>query len=414
MTDTVYGPVTDWATDFDHGAPEYNANIHQIWDDLKAAGCPIAHTERYGGVWLPLTHDLVKEIAYDPSRFSSLTPVVQQLKPSQVREMDPDALGAPIGPVPPISSDPPFHADARRILLPAFSPKQIDPWREEVEQICNKLIDDMGDADMIDAAVQYTQHIPVLVVAQMLGLPLSDADRFRAWVDMVLGGIGAERNEERLAQFEAMDAYLTKHIEDHIENPRDDLTTYLINSEIFGQKLSPRHVFGTILLLIIAGIDTTWSGIGSSLWHLASNPVDRRRLVENPEKIPTAVEEFLRAYAPVTMARMVTEDMEFHGVHMKKEDRVLLPFPAANRDEKQFANPAVVDIEREENRHAAFGLGIHRCIGSNLARLEMNVAIEVFLKRFPDFELDQSEQVTWSSGQVRGPRNLPFRINVRA
>ena len=414
MTDTVYGPVTDWATDFDHGAPEYNANIHQIWDDLKAAGCPIAHTERYGGVWLPLTHDLVKEIAYDPSRFSSLTPVVQQLKPSQVREMDPDALGAPIGPVPPISSDPPFHADARRILLPAFSPKQIDPWRKEVEEICNKLIDDMGDADVIDAAVQYTQHIPVLVVAQMVGLPLSDADRFRGWVDMVLGGIGAERNEERMAQFEAMDAYLTKHIEDHIENPRDDLTTYLLNSEIFGEKLSPRHVFGTILLLIIAGIDTTWSGIGSSLWHLASNSVDRRRLVENPEKIPTAVEEFLRAYAPVTMARMVTEDMEFHGVHMKKEDRVLLPFPAANRDEKQFANPAVVDIEREENRHAAFGLGIHRCIGSNLARLEMNVAIEVFLKRFPDFELDNSEQVTWSTGQVRGPRNLPFRINVRA
>ncbi|MFN5602243.1 MAG: cytochrome P450 [Acidimicrobiaceae bacterium] len=414
MTDTVYGPVTDWATDFDHGAPEYNANIHQIWDDLKAAGCPIAHTERYGGVWLPLTHDLVKEIAYDPTRFSSLTPVVQQLKPSQARELDPDALGAPIGPVPPISSDPPVHADARRILLPAFSPKQIDPWRSEVEQICNKLIDDMGDADIIDAAVQYTQHIPVLVVAQMVGLPLSDADRFRSWVDMVLGGIGAERNEERLAQFEAMDAYLTKHIEDHIENPRDDLTTYLLNSEIFGEKLSPRHVFGTILLLIIAGIDTTWSGIGSSLWHLASNPVDRRRLVENPEKIPTAVEEFLRAYAPVTMARMVTDDMEFHGVHMKKEDRVLLPFPAANRDEKQFANPAVVDIEREENRHAAFGLGIHRCIGSNLARLEMNVAIEVFLKRFPDFELDNSEQVTWSSGQVRGPRNLPFRINVRA
>lgn len=414
MTDTVYGPVTDWATDFDHGAPEYNANIHEIWDNLKASGCPIAHTERYGGVWLPLTHDLVKEIAYDPSRFSSLTPVVQQLKPSQVREMDPDALGAPIGPVPPISSDPPFHADARRILLPAFSPKQIDPWRKEVEEICNKLIDDMGDADVIDAAVQYTQHIPVLVVAQMVGLPLSDADRFRGWVDMVLGGIGAERNEERMAQFEAMDAYLTKHIEDHIENPRDDLTTYLLNSEIFGEKLSPRHVFGTILLLIIAGIDTTWSGIGSSLWHLASNSVDRRRLVENPEKIPTAVEEFLRAYAPVTMARMVTEDMEFHGVHMKKEDRVLLPFPAANRDEKQFANPAVVDIEREENRHAAFGLGIHRCIGSNLARLEMNVAIEVFLKRFPDFELDNSEQVTWSTGQVRGPRNLPFRINVRA
>lgn len=414
MTDTVYGPVTDWATDFDHGAPEYNNNIHKIWEDLKSSGCPIAHTERYGGVWLPLTYDLVKEIAYDPTHFSSLTPVVQQLKPSQVKELDPDALGAPIGPVPPISSDPPFHADARRILLPAFSPKQIDPLRSEVEEICNKLIDDMGDVDHIDAALQYTQHIPVLVVAQMVGLPLSDADRFRSWVDMVLGGIGAERNEERLAQFEAMDLYLTKHIEDHIENPRDDLTTYLLNAELYGEKLSPRHVFGTILLLIIAGIDTTWSGIGSSLWHLASNPVDRRRLVENPAMIPQAVEEFLRAYAPVTMARMVTEDMDFHGVHMKKEDRVLLPFPAANRDENQFENPADVVIDREENRHSAFGLGIHRCIGSNLARLEMNIAIEVFLKRFPDFELDLSEQVTWSTGQVRGPRNLPFKINARA
>ena len=414
MSETIYGPVTDWATDFDHGSPAYNNNIHQIWDDLKAAGCPIAHTERYGGVWLPLTHDLVKEIAYDPTRFSSLTPVVQQLKPSEALLEDPDALGAPIGPVPPISSDPPFHADARRLLLPAFSPKVIDPLRKEVEEICNKLIDDMGDVDAIDAAVQYTQHIPVLVVAQMVGLPLSDADRFRGWVDMVLGGIGAERSEERLAQFMAMDEYLTKHIEEHIENPQDDLTTYLLNAEIFGEKLSPRHVFGTILLLIIAGIDTTWSGIGSSLWHLASNPVDRRRLVENPGKIPMAVEEFLRAYAPVTMARMVTDDMEFHGVQMKKEDRVLLPFPAANRDENQFADPAVVDIEREENRHAAFGLGIHRCIGSNLARLEMNVAIEVFLKRFPDFELDMTEQVTWSTGQVRGPRNLPFKIKARA
>ena len=414
MSETIYGPVTDWATDFDHGSPAYNNNIHQIWDDLKAAGCPIAHTERYGGVWLPLTHDLVKEIAYDPTRFSSLTPVVQQLKPSEARLEDPDALGAPIGPVPPISSDPPFHADARRLLLPAFSPKVIDPLRKEVEEICNKLIDDMGDVDAIDAAVQYTQHIPVLVVAQMVGLPLSDADRFRGWVDMVLGGIGAERSEERLAQFMAMDEYLTKHIEEHIANPQDDLTSYLLDAEIFGEKLSPRHVFGTILLLIIAGIDTTWSGIGSSLWHLASNPVDRRRLVENPGKIPMAVEEFLRAYAPVTMARMVTDDMEFHGVQMKKEDRVLLPFPAANRDENQFANPAVVDIEREENRHAAFGLGIHRCIGSNLARLEMNVAIEVFLKRFPDFELDTTEQVTWSTGQVRGPRNLPFKIKARA
>jgi cytochrome P450 len=142
--------------------------------------------------------------------------------------------------------------------------------------------------------------------------------------------------------------------------------------------------------------------------------VDRRRLVENPDMIPQAVEEFLRAYAPVTMARLVKEDVEFHGVQMKEEDWVLLPFPAANRDEAQFENANTVDIDREENRHAAFGLGIHRCIGSNLARLELNVAVETFLKRFPDFELNDSEEVTWSTGQVRGPRTLPFRVLARS
>ena len=181
-----------------------------------------------------------------------------------------------------------------------------------------------------------------------------------------------------------------------------------------GEKLSPRHVHGTVLLALIAGIDTTWSAMGSSLLHLATNSVDRRRLVENPDMIPQAIEEFLRAYAPVTMARVVTEDLDFHGVKMKKEDWVLLPFPAANRDENEFPDAGTVDIDREVNRHSAFGLGIHRCIGSNLARLELNVAVEVFLERFPDFELNPEEEVRYSTGQVRGPRYLPFRILARS
>lgn len=407
---TVYGPVTDWATDFDHGDPEYNKNIHQIWETLKASGCPIAHTERYGGTWLPLTHEMVHEIAYDTDHFTSRNVVVGQLKPSQVE----GAIPAPIGGAPPITSDPPFHAGARRLLLPAFSPKKIDPLRSKMEKMCNDLIDKMGDREHVDAALEYSQHIPVLIIAEMLGLPLEDADKFRGWVNLVLGNIGDERNEDRMAQFMEFDAYLHKHIADHVENPRDDLISFLLDSEMDGHKLLPEHVQGTVLLILIAGIDTTWSGIGSSLWHLATNAVDRRRLVENPDMIPQAVEEFLRAYAPVTMARLVKEDIEFHGVQMKEEDWVLLPFPAANRDEAQFENANTVDIDREENRHAAFGLGIHRCIGSNLARLELNVAVETFLKRFPDFELNDSEEVTWSTGQVRGPRTLPFRINSRS
>ena len=407
---TVYGPVTDWATDFDHGDPEYNANIHRIWSDLKASGCPIAHTERYGNVWLPLTHEMVHEIAYDTDHFSSQGVVVGQVKPSQ-EEL---AIPAPIGAAPPITSDPPFHAGARRVLLPAFAPKQIDPLRSKMKAMCNKLIDQMGDREFIDAAVEYSQHIPVLIIAEMLGLPLEDADRFRGWVNLILGEIGESRDDDRLARFQEFEAYLTSHIEDRKVNPKDDLMTFLVQAEMDGQPLTDQHVFGTVLLVLIAGIDTTWSGIGSSLWHLATNSVDRRRLSENKDIIPQAVEEFLRAYAPVTMARLVKDDHAFHGVTMKKDDWVLLPFPAANRDETQFENANEVDIDRTENRHAAFGLGIHRCIGSNLARLELNVAVETFLERFPDFELNLDEKVTWSTGQVRGPRNLPFRIITRS
>lgn len=408
MTDTVYGPVNDWATDFDHGAPEYNANLYKIWEDLKSSGCPIAHTERYGGTWLPLTNELVHEIAYDTEHFSSRSVVVGQLKPSEIE----DALPAPIGGAPPITSDPPFHQEARRILLPAFAPKKIDPLRDEIRQMCHDLIDKMGDNEVIDAAEEYAQHIPVMIIASMAGLPKEDGDIFRSWVHVILSGIGESR-EDREPVFLALNDYLEKAIEDHIENPRDDLISFLLDAEIMGNKLSREHVAGTIILLMVAGIDTTWSGIGNSIWHLATNPVDRRRLIENPEMLPVAIEEFLRAYAPVTMARLVKQDFDFHGVQMKEEDWVLLPFPAANRDEMKFENPDQVIIDREENRHAAFGLGIHRCLGSNLARLEMNVAVEVFLERFPDFELNTSEEMVWSTGQVRGPRQLPIRIKAR-
>jgi cytochrome P450 len=143
---------------------------------------------------------------------------------------------------------------------------------------------------------------------------------------------------------------------------------------------------------------------------LAKNPDDLARLVNEPELLPVAIEEFLRFYAPVTMARLVVDDYDFHGCPMKKDDWILLGFPAANRDPAAFKDADQFIIDREINRHAAFGLGIHRCAGSNLARLEMTIAIEEFIKRYPKFELADPESVTWAQGQVRGPRNLPIRI----
>jgi cytochrome P450 len=245
----------------------------------------------------------------------------------------------------------------------------------------------------------------------MLGFPQDDADLFRRFIHMVLEDVNLPA-EQRLAQIEGgeLDAYIEARIEEHEREPKDDLTTFLLEAELDGQKLLHDHVAGTMVLLMIAGIDTTWSAIGASLWHLAQHPADRKRLATEPELMPTAVEEFLRAYAPVTMARLVAQDFEFEGCPFKEGDWVLLPFPAANRDPEMFPDADKVVLDRQVNRHAAFGLGIHRCIGSNLARMELRVALEEWMARYPDFELVENAEVTWSAGQVRGPRTIPVRV----
>ena len=355
-------------------------------------------------MWAPITAELVREVAYDTDHFTSRGVVVSTaIIGSQ----------APIGAAPPITSDPPFHQLARRLLLPPFAPRKIEPWEPEVRLLCKQRLDDLGDITpgetVVDAAAQYAAHIPVNVIARMLGFPVEDDDLFREFVHNTLEGVNREP-EVRAESFRQLDAYIDVQVEDHRANPRDDLTSYLLEVELGDEKLSPEHVRGSIVLLLLAGIDTTWSAIGSSLWHLAQHPDDRRRLRSEPDLLPTAIEELLRAYAPVTMARMVAKDHDFHGCPMKTAEWVLLPFPAANRDPEMFERADEVVIDRLENRHAAFGLGIHRCLGSNLARLELTVAVDEFLQRFPDFELADPDAVRWSVGQIRGPRELPVRI----
>ena len=396
--------VSDWATDFDHTDPEWVADPYLIWDELRTR-CPVAHTDRYGGTWLPVRHDDVAAVAYDTEHFTSRSVVVSEVRPG------PDDLPAPIGLAPPITSDPPFHALARRLLLPAFAPKPIEALEPFTRELCVELLDATAGERQIDAAVDYAQHIPLRVIVRMLGFPQEDADLFRRFIRMVLEDVDQSAEERQAVVDEGeLDAYIDARIAEHLAEPQDDLTSFLLDAELDGNKLDPDHVRGTMVLLMIAGIDTTWSAIGASLWHLAQNPADRRRLAAEPELMATAVEEFLRAYAPVTMARLVATDFDFRGRQMKEGDWLLLPFPAANRDPEHFPDADKVQIDRVENRHAAFGLGIHRCIGSNLARMEPRVALEEWIKRYPDFELADPAEVTWSAGQVRGPRTVPVRI----
>jgi cytochrome P450 len=399
-SEIVTGPVADWATDFSHMEPEWTADPYSIQDDLRRR-CPIAHTDRFGGGWLATRYEDVAAIAHDTEHFSSRSIIMGNFRPP--REL------APIGGSPPITSDPPFHHDARTLLLPAFTKTAVGKQEPAARALCHSLIDAFEGQDVVDAAADYAQHIPIRVIADMLGFPAEDGPQFREFAKNTLEGINLPP-EERVTRKSALFYYLLAQVHDHLENPRDDLTTFLINAELNGRKLDVSHVVGTMTLLLIAGIDTTWSAIGASLWHLAKYARDRERLVAQPDLLPTAMEEFLRAYAPVTMARLVKQDLHFRDVDMTADDWVLLSFPAANRDPAQFDRAGEVIIDREVNRHAAFGLGIHRCLGSHLARMELQVALEVWLQRLPSFTLADPLDVSWSTGQVRGPRRLAVRI----
>jgi hypothetical protein len=401
--------VRDWTSDYDIFDPQYVKDPFPIWDEVRER-CPVAHTERWGASWMPTRYADLFAIAQDIRHFSSRDVLVAPTGPGPDGEGEPPAdipeelrdynAGAP-----PITSDPPVHTWARRLLLPPFSVKAIAKWEPLTREHCRALIDRVIDQGRADAAVDYAQQIPPYVIAAMLGIPRDMTGTFTEWVRGFLE-LGLTNADLRGEAARNIFLYLWDRIVEHKKNPQDDLITYLLTAEVDGKPVPEQHVLGTCFLLLVAGIDTTWSSIGSALWHLAQHPEDRKRLIEEPALLPTAVEELLRAYSPVTMARYVAEDYQYNGCPMREGDRVLMNFPAANRDPEKFADADRVIIDRDENPHIAFGVGIHRCAGSNLARMEMRVAIQEWLTRIPDFRLADPSAVTWAGGQVRGPRTM--------
>ena len=394
-------PVTDWATDFDHLDPGFVRDPHAIYSVLREE-CPIAHTDRYHGVWIPTRYEDLAAIAHDHHHFSSRTILVTDMAES------PTDLGFH---APPITEDPPYHTEIRRLLLPVFSPAVVAAYEPITRAVANELIDGFIEKGECDAATDYAQHVPIKVITRMLGIPDSDHAQFRDWIHRLVeqSPLAAESSFDAIFE---IGRYLSGHVEDHRTSRRDDIITHLLDVRMAdGRALGDPELLGGCTLLPLPDIYTTRSAIGASLLHLATHPDDRRRLIDEPGLINSATEEFLRVFAPVTMAREVIEDTVVGGCPMKKGDRVLLPFPAGNRDPDVFDQPDQVTLDREVNRHFAFGVGIHRCLGSNLARMELRVTIQAWLDRIPDFAVTDVDAVTWSAGQVRGPRTLPLTFS---
>lgn len=403
MTDTTdiseIREVQDWATDWDHHHPDWVNDPFPIWADLRER-CPVAHTGRYNeGVWFPTTYDDVTAIARDPETFSSAH--------------NGATAGGTIfrGKFPPIHLDPPDHMPVRRALMPFFAPQQMDLWEPAIREHCEGLARSLSGQDEVDIAQDYAAHIPASAIAMILGIPASVGEQFRKWMHWIeLGDNNPDLRNRATAE---MTEYFAAEVADRRANPSDDLIGHLVATEVEGQPIDDPTLLRILILILVAGIDTTWGMIGASLWHLSMHADDRRRLVEEPELIPTAVEEFLRAYASVSLYRTVTQETTVGDAVMQPGDTVLMAFPAACRDPEAFERADEVVIDRQANRHVAFGAGIHRCLGSNLARLELTIAIETWLREVPEFELKPDAEVTWAEGALRGPRSVPVSILSR-
>ncbi|HEC09174.1 MAG TPA: cytochrome P450 [Acidimicrobiales bacterium] len=392
------------AGDYDLFDEDFVGDPAPYWREFRSRECPVAHSDMYGGSWLPTRYADVVAAARDWETFTSSRGV-------SVIRVPPNEAG-PLGNsgAPPITADPPLHSWTRKLLLPAMSPQAVDSYEPRTRELCRRLVEGFRDAGRADAAADYAQQIPVRIIGFLLGVPEERSDEFVGWVRSILEfAHDIERRQKALTE---LVAFLTEQLEDRRVNPGDDLLSLFLSTEVDGEPMPENLILGEAALTLVAGTDTTWSAIGSSLYHLASHPEDRVRMVNDPDVWPLAIEEFLRFYSPVTMARIATRDAEVGGCPVHEGDRVLMAFPAANRDEEVFERADEFIIDRARNRHLAFGVGIHRCAGSNLARMELTVALEEWLKAIPEFELEDPDKVTWAGGQVRGPRSVPVVFPV--
>ncbi len=357
--------------DFDfHGEP-----LDTVFDDYRTmhAECPVSWSDHYDGFWTLTRFEDVNAAEHDWDTFS----------------VAPSMILPPFGtdrPLIPLDIDPPRLTAYRQVLLPFFTPKQMDVLVPRTHEIAGELLDELAGRDVVDVS-HYCRMLPAMVFGEYCGFPMADAAQFDQWVDDI---VFARSEDEAVARAAADDVY--DYFRDLIalrrRDPGPDVISALLAADHAGRPLDDEEMLDICYLLFVAGLETTAGTIRVGLWHLAQHPDDLARLVADPSLVPAATEEFLRALSPVqAMARTLKQDTEIGGVSMQAGERVVLAFGAANRDPEVFECPHEVRLDRSPNPHVAFGVGAHRCLGSNLARREVNVALEAFLDRYPRFEL---------------------------
>ncbi len=383
-----------------------DANPHPIWKRLRDEA-PVYYNEQHGFYALSRFDDVL-QAHLDPATFSSAhTTVLEIMTP------DPDPFMTTMM----IFMDPPQHTRYRKLVSRAFTPRRISALEPRVREIAAGFLDEFVGTDGFDYVADFGARLPVMVISALLGAPREDEAQLREWTDATLhiepGEMMGEQGQRVQGQIRA---YWQAIIDDRRAHPRDDILSELMGCELeeadgSGRYLTDEELHAFMGLLSGAGNETVARFLGWASTGLDRFPEQRAKLVANPALIPNAVEEILRWEAPSPIqGRWLTRPVEFHGTTIPQDSKVALLTGAADRDERQFANPDVIDVERRISRHVAFGYGVHFCLGAALARLETRIALEETLQRFPTWSVDFDRCEMVHTSTVRGYAKVPISI----
>jgi cytochrome P450 len=344
-----------------------------------------------GGAWCITRYEDVRTVLQDSSRFTTTMGYAPDVDwPRRII---------------PLELDPPDHHKYRVLLSPLFAPAAVDELETTIRRTANELIDEVIDSGQCDFVPSFARMLPGTVFLKLLGLPVEERDRFFEWEDIFFHSGTVE--QRRQVGVEIADR-LNELIGFRRRQPGDDVVSELIKATVDGKPIEDEYIQDMCFLLFIAGLDTVTAGLGHSFRWLAEHPDRRRALVADPALIPNAVEELLRWHAWVNPPRNVRVDSELAGVKMKKGDQIMMLLTLADRDNDTFADADVVDFERSNNAHFAFGGGVHRCVGSHLARRELSVAIEQWLGRIPDFTVATAGPLPYNPYGMFSLQTLPL------
>ncbi len=394
---------------YDLLSPEALRNPHPIYAELRkeAPVYRVIDPEMKVPVWLITRYDDSVDFLKDP-RFSK--DLGKQMPPGNDGGMMNDAAAAINKHM--LMADPPDHTRLRALVSKAFTPRVIENLRPRIQQIADDLIAQMQARGSADLIADYALPLPITVIAELLGIPLADQERFRYWSQtIVLGGLRGENPDAVATAALEFIMYFHEMFDRRRAEPQDDLLTGLVTAKEAGDQLDPQELLSMVFLLLVAGHETTVNLIGNGTLALLEHPDQMAKLKADPALMKPALEEMLRYNGPVGLSTMrwALEDLTLHGQPIRKGDQVAAVLLAANRDPQEFPDPDAFDITRSPNRHIAFGAGIHYCLGAPLARLEGAIAIDTLLRRLPGLRLGvPAEQIEWTESLLlHGMKALP-------